>query len=871
MTVVEAAVVAAPTGSKQKGRFSNRVKKLLRHANGKKTDPEDNVAQEMQRIRVKTTVSELQSDTYQEDDSLQGLLLGQEEFTHLLNETIGSIGSIGGVPSDESPEQVSMETDYVSLPLRPVTVVPVNLSPVHQKQELGDTSTSSTHSTASSSKEHPEVPIVEEEEEEVEREEVEERQTPDLDANSLTGDSVSLLTFDTLMNQQALEDLSYAGVVNVLGNMVDQQWRAMERTMSCDQSPPLGLGPVITETGSQTYAHDDEDNIIPYASADYHKAPTIEEARAATKDSKVSHLTSGGITTPSTGTLVISNSPRHKTKQQRRDGYSYSIDSMSTDQTGTVELPLETKAIPRSASEMPRKGVAGKSPSLRTRSLNDVSLLDMFERIYNDDFSDVNSVDSTTLAAESTLEVDEEEEEEDQMAGQMGFLCGATEKLCSGVSPALEEVGEEKFLDSVNNSIEEISECDLPAAPVVTPKRKGAKKASRKARSSAPDQAREGVTEEALEPSFEQTVESHEQVIKALRRFRYLGEKQSSTNLLGRFRREFPDLYRGLVREFGPQAVHDLARRRGDKKSKSPVEGRKMRGESPSPKSPKKTPPASPRMNPNPTASPGKRRSLFSRLSGKKTTVQAEAAPSESKTSTENTGAASKATGKENNSVPSPSRRRSTKKSQVESALSLDPIISPNTPPRTVRSARAGEEMFDPKSERAPASPTRAKHAKDSPGAAAMPPLDPRTTSLEGQAPSSNPSNPSTPDRSVVGLLRKGKRANVPRNMSSSARKVHFARTPMILQRLHKSKPSAPAEEDENEDVPFFKGTGASLKTSSWFDEGVDEEVVPIPIRTPDKKKRHVLMTQHEIPRTSSPVEPPRVYGEGNKEFEEFA
>ena len=91
MTVVEAAVVAAPTGSKQKGRFSNRVKKLLRHANGKKTDPEDNVAQEMQRIRVKTTVSELQSDTYQEDDSLQGLLLGQEEFTHLLNETIGSL------------------------------------------------------------------------------------------------------------------------------------------------------------------------------------------------------------------------------------------------------------------------------------------------------------------------------------------------------------------------------------------------------------------------------------------------------------------------------------------------------------------------------------------------------------------------------------------------------------------------------------------------------------------------------------------------------------------------------------------------------------------------------------------------------------
>eukprot|EP00977_Amphora_coffeiformis_P025839 scaffold22432_cov168-Amphora_coffeaeformis.AAC.19 len=881
---------------KRTGSIGNRVKNLLRSPSQKsndhqllqyrvrvRSDPKLVQVTDDDTVRVSTPVEALLAEPPMDDESRDNSLCPTDEGTEpLLGEDSLAVFHTSNVSSIKKPTQAA-------------ATVPANTSPRKGGQEAQeDTRSAGTESTQSSS-------------------DPADRDSPSSYRNdgddSQTDESVSLLTFDTLRSATRTitptNELSYEGVVGVIGNMVDKQWRAFEKSIICEQE----------DTHLDRINEEGDEGVVTKDGLEY--APSDHE-HLRTSGHSMDNKVFSDMTTPSAGTRVISNSPK---KQKKNDGYTANL--LSDDEESLVDTIEEEDQLVHFPHDDMRRAcseiIQRTNPAMeaaRTRSTGESSILNILKDLsFNEEeFSYMRSIvsvpsNSTRVNDTASLPTKGCASPKAGCWDMFDFGMCEPDKLCA-VDEVQDEEHEPAETESCISDEVSLEKKNVPAArttmvePVATP----AKDNHKSIPQSLPRKPTiPGPIEESSEPSLEQTVESHEQIMEALRKYNSARGWDSTNSkekngFFKKFRSDFPD-YSGSIKD-ATKASAKTAGPEASTRNLSPPKLRVLKTAEPDGKEHKKGHPAESADSKKTDTAAGtdsketqpvfikKKRSFFGILSSSPKARQGEEnqtqfSPDQTVGGKANAKQEKSATKMSNflqirgkKKVPSaPDRSNSSGFTETSMPLrrgrSMPTALTPLRRNRSAPSAIVNETPQPIRNVTKQANKTEKQSAKagvvskkgDEKALCA-------STNIKSKISASKPSTADVKKNVEKRPLRKNSKtsSSVSRKspVQQSQRKVAFSRTPLIMQRFQMSRAASAKKLKDSHDEGISlldekNNNGVSLKTGSWSEEICDYKYVAPRSATP------VLMTSHSIPKQStcpSPVQ--HLYASGNKEFEEF-
>lgn len=864
----------------KRGGFGSRIKSLLRGGGKKSVHNEGmTMAKESPTPTTEDPVNEKQPEPVQAEESpppaKEG---GEEEEVHTPSPEADPAEEETTPPqeqsftseytSDEGPSlQSDADSGYARRHiLTPIAVVPVDLNP--KKQNLStDTESTGTRSTASGSDPAAENDPTNTSGTTLDEESAGNSYNRDQFNRSPTYDyeSLSLMSFDTGRSKD--------GLLTYLGNVVDQQWKALENTIGFveDDQAKQELQPELQPVQSVESVIVEGTENIEYVRADSELLAT----RGRSMDSKVA----SGVTTPSAGTRVISNSPRKNEQSKPSSNDDKSIDD---------SLPsVEDRLIQHEPVVEPPRDVSPEANDGPTNVTNDESIMGILRDLnaYPDD-----PTESPTVESSISNSVPSDDAFAQQFDGfDAIFGCGPGDcdfvKQCvfeSGIANkrdlASPVTSPEEYRKSRRNSTKKkSSKAALPPCTASGFEDTTSKGSSAEDDKSHPEQSDdsqagpqlEDIEEASLERSIEQTLA--DSTADDFRKVRSMNSATTSSvsspgrrGILRRFRSDLPKFNKAAANE------SDLQGSRTDNQeletsSSAPQETRSRKGLSLFRGSRSRKSNIMDSAESESTAE-HKHRSLFSRFSIKKKKDEEPSTPKRDNTSAERENA------KNNDLIAVDSDSLSPDypdhppedlmdNHQLGRSLSSPGRLGrvPSSSVQKVRSALAKKEDFyyevtppGPSETEAPVRTSRKSSGMDIKSTPR-----PKRRGQDPDAPKTGEERPlkGSDMKHTSSLMHK---------TPQRPRKVHFSRTPLILQRLQSSRPTDP-EDDEDASFLLEDTLGMSLQSSSWLDE--DET---LPVYMSPQVDKNVLMTSHAIPKNPAPSPPVQLYGDGSKEFDEF-
>lgn len=511
--------------------------------------------------------------------------------------------------AEENVLDVSYPSDNASLvrSLKAVAVVPVDTTPQKRRSVIiGSIDTDSTTDSASSSQSEP--PHSPESVASPARSSVSQRESTTAKEDATVGEgtegsstyyqnlllrsqdseledeSLSFGTFGTLKSRDTtLDGLSF---VNAIGNLMERQLKVLEKNLPCQEEDKLNeikeeaeakeVKQIESMNGTKYVAadkEDDEDND--------HDDNEHLKTSGRSMDSRI--IT--GFTTPSTGTRIISNTPRgRQQKQQQNHQNSNEVDEMDDSLASSVSddidededriIPIEQKEcdLARSISEINiRMKNASQSPP--SSSAGEPSILNILNDLAREEGSEYQSIVSPSVSG--TVSVLGDDIVSQQGGAWNVFECVhcQSEKLCAGQESSAKALeGDTSLLSYEGADLYDIAEENSLSPSTASP---GEIPVLLPIPESLPQHSVRAVDEEIpVEQAMEQTVESHELVVSTIthsradvsRLIRGASDKEA---FLENFRARFPDLYKSMVKELFLTAEKSSAKSKPKESNKS--------------------------------------------------------------------------------------------------------------------------------------------------------------------------------------------------------------------------------------------------------------------------------------------------------------
>lgn len=357
-------------------------------------------------------------------------------------------------------------------------------------------------------------------------------------------ESISLVTLETMNTSQ---EMTFEYVVRSLGKMVERQLNAVEKNIACQQSVRMDD---IKEEENEDQKHEDHEIAVEgtdYVAADQEKNLST---RGRSMDSKIM----SGVTTPSAGTRIISNTPRRKRQQQEvqneTDDMDDSLASFVSDEDDGENEEDEIVRSRQRESELARS-ISRVNQRMQETAQRD-SILDILQDLAsnNEEGSEQRSLISGSVAG--TVSILGNDVFSQQTNDWDVFECvhRRSEELCTG-----KEANFEASEGGPNMSTYDVS--DVHSLSPTPPRKTGNLLPIPEIlpQNSAVSHVSAG-SEVSQESPMEQTVESHGLVVGTMKHSRsdvanLIKASQDKEALLESFRDEFPDLYKSMVKQLG--------------------------------------------------------------------------------------------------------------------------------------------------------------------------------------------------------------------------------------------------------------------------------------------------------------------------------